>query len=68
MTNRKDVPGVAWRTSSYSGGGNECVEAGPLPGGDAIALRDSKNRAKGVHIISNSAWAAFVQALKHGRV
>jgi len=43
MTNRANTRDAAWRTSSYSTSGNQCVEVGPLPGG-AVAVRDSTNR------------------------
>jgi hypothetical protein len=35
---------LAWRRSSFSGGGGNCVEAALLPT-DHFALRDSKNPA-----------------------
>ena len=62
---RTDVPAVAWRISSHSTGGNECVEVGALPGADTIAVRDSKNRAGGTHRFSRAAWTALIQAIKH---
>lgn len=67
MTRNVDVSSARWRTSSHSGGGNQCVEvAGDPPG--AVAVRDSKNRDGGVHVVGKSAWRAFVSSVKHGRL
>jgi hypothetical protein len=54
---------TSWRTSSYSGGGNQCVEVAVLPTGD-VAVRDSKNRGAGMHAFSATAWAKFVSTIK----
>lgn len=58
---------AAWRTSSYSTSGNQCVEVAPLPGGE-VAVRDSKNRGAGAHVVSGAAWEAFIAAVKAGRL
>ena len=65
MTNGKEMRDAAWRTSSYSTSGNQCVEVAPLPGGE-VAVRDSKNHDAGVLVIRAHAWAAFTAALKNG--
>lgn len=64
MRNGTNVSG-AWRTSSYSTSGNQCVEIAPLAGGE-VGVRDSKNRGAGVHVVCEEAWAAFIAALKTG--
>jgi hypothetical protein len=52
-----------WRTSSFSGGGNQCVEvAGLLNGG--VGIRDSKNRGAGMIRVSAAAWTAFMTSIK----
>lgn len=55
---------AAWRKSSYSGGGNNCVEVAHLPG--AAAVRDSKNPEGGQLLFSADAWEAFLSGIKHG--
>ena len=60
-----DVSAVAWRISSHSTSGNECVEVGALPGTDTIAIRDSKNRAGDIHLIPRPAWTTLLKAIKH---
>jgi len=62
MVHSNDLSNAAWHTSSYSGGGQQCVEvAGNLPG--AVAIRDSKNLNSGMHIISLNTFKAFVAAV-----
>jgi hypothetical protein len=63
-----DVLAVAWRISSHSTSGNQCVEVGAIPGADTIAVRDSKNRTGGTHLISRTAWTALIHAIKHDRL
>ncbi|MGW6445032.1 DUF397 domain-containing protein [Lentzea sp. NPDC055074] len=46
---------TAWRTSSYTGDGNNCVEVG-----QGIGIRDSK--APTTHLpVSADAWSAFLK-------
>lgn len=66
MSRSLDASRARWRTSSYSGGGNQCVEvAGNLAG--TVAVRDSKNRGGGVHVVGRPAWRTFISGLKHDR-
>jgi hypothetical protein len=65
MTNPDDLRVSRWRTSTYSGGGNQCVEVAVLPGGQ-IAVRDTKDRESGIQLFSAAAWTTFVSTLKHG--
>ncbi|MCP2247960.1 DUF397 domain-containing protein [Lentzea aerocolonigenes] len=45
---------TAWRKSSYSGSGNNCVEVGR-----SVGIRDSK--APATHLpVSAEAWSAFL--------
>ncbi|MGH3734699.1 MAG: DUF397 domain-containing protein [Micromonosporaceae bacterium] len=64
---RDDLAGVRWHISSRSssGGGSDCVEAGPLDDGTGrVAVRHSKH-PDGPHIIYTRAeWAAFVAGVK----
>ncbi len=55
---------VRWRKSSYSGGGNQCVEIAPI--GAVVAVRDSKN-PHGAHLtFGAAAWKAFLGKTKRG--
>lgn len=53
---------ATWRTSSYSGGNNECVEVacGPLP---TVPVRDSKRADGSVLRFSPASWNAFLHHL-----
>lgn len=53
-----------WRKSSYSGGGNNCVEV--ASDAATVAIRDSKNPEGGQLVFGASAWTAFTTAIKHG--
>jgi hypothetical protein len=57
-----DLSGARWRTSTYSGGNNECVEvADNLP--HLVPVRDSKRPAGPVIAVGRDAWRAFVGGL-----
>jgi hypothetical protein len=53
-----------WQKSSRSGAGN-CVEVCVGDAG-AVAVRDSKNVPGPELAVSENAWFAFVDAIKHG--
>jgi Domain of unknown function (DUF397) len=53
-----------WRKSSYSGGGNNCVEV--AAGAATVAVRDSKDPEGGELAFDVSAWTAFTTAIKRG--
>jgi Domain of unknown function (DUF397) len=52
-----------WRKSTYSGNGNDCVEAGVAEVG-WVLVRDTTNRAAGTLSLPASAWQAFAEGLK----
>ena len=56
---------LSWRTSSFSGANNECVEVADLDDG-ARLVRDTKNRAGGTLHIGADAWAAFLDGARSG--
>ncbi|MFJ5014396.1 DUF397 domain-containing protein [Streptomyces griseoluteus] len=61
-----DLTNALWRKSSYSGGsgGESCVEvADEVPG--AVPVRDSKVEDSPVLLLSASAWADFLDAIRH---
>jgi hypothetical protein len=64
-----DVERLAWRKSSFSGGGendNGCVEVAPVPTG--VAVRDTKDRSLAPHVYSGSAWTALLAAVRAGEL
>lgn len=63
-----ELGNVAWRTSSYSGGGSsggDCVEIATLQ--NATAVRDSKNPTGPALLFPDAAWSAFVASTRHSR-
>jgi Domain of unknown function (DUF397) len=59
-----EVASDHWRKSSYSGnGGGDCVEVATLP--SIVLVRDSKDREGPELTVSDQAWSAFVQGIKH---
>ncbi|MGW5644491.1 DUF397 domain-containing protein [Saccharopolyspora sp. NPDC003752] len=60
-----DLSRAAWRKSSYSGGGNQCVEIGVAPG--AIGIRDTKDRTYGMLVVTPAHFASFLEAIKADR-
>jgi hypothetical protein len=62
-----DLSQAQWRKASRSNGANTgCVEiAGNLPG--VTAVRDSKRPEAGAHVVSQAAFAAFLNDVKAGR-
>lgn len=66
MTRKTLVPAEnapIWRTSSFSDGGNTCVEIAPLIDGSGTAIRDSTRHGDGSLTASNSMWRAFQHAV-----
>lgn len=59
-----DLGRVVFRKSSYSDGGNGCVEAGAL--GSRRLVRDSKNPEGGVLVLERDGWVALVSQIKRG--
>lgn len=57
-----EFPPSAWRTSSYTGTGGQCVEVALTP--QAVGVRDTKNRTGGHFTVSPQRWAEFVHHIK----
>ena len=56
---------VAWIKSSYSNGGNNCVEVAGLP--CAVAVRDSKNPDGPALLMPSAAFESFVTGVRESR-
>ncbi|MGH3854552.1 MAG: DUF397 domain-containing protein [Pseudonocardiaceae bacterium] len=54
-----------WRRSSYSNGGDNCVEVAATTDG-RIGVRDSKDPGQVPQIHSRRAWAAFLTGVAGG--
>ncbi|MBF8188526.1 DUF397 domain-containing protein [Nonomuraea sp. K274] len=54
---------AAWRKSSYSTNGGNCVEIASLANG-RIAIRDSKDPSGPVLVFDRAAFATFTEAIK----
>jgi hypothetical protein len=52
-----DLSRAAWRTSSYSNIGGECVEVATA--GGIVGIRDTRDRAGAVLAFSPAAWRRF---------
>lgn len=59
-----DLGQVVFRKSSYSDGGNGCVEAATF--GSRRLVRDSKNPDGDVLTLERDVWAALVSQIKRG--
>lgn len=59
-----DLSGATWRKSSFSGGGNDCVEIAFVGGGAAV--RDSKDPEGGAVRLPASGWRGLLAAVRAG--
>ncbi|MFZ3551733.1 DUF397 domain-containing protein [Streptomyces sp. 4.24] len=63
-----DLPEAQWRKSSFSDGGEQCVEiADTRPTHGFIAVRDSKRPAGPALTFTESAFTTFLPHAVHGR-
>jgi hypothetical protein len=64
--NTPNLEAAAWRKSSYSGQGGDCVEvADGVPG--FMPVRDSKDASSLVVTFSGRSWSAFIAEVKGTR-
>ncbi|ASR34572.1 DUF397 domain-containing protein [Prauserella marina] len=59
-----DLSRASWRKSTYSGGGNDCVEVAFL--NEGMAVRDSKNPKAGALRLPESEWKLLMAAARSG--
>lgn len=62
---RANLAAATWRKSSYSNGQSNCVELAVLAEG-RIALRDSRNPARGALLPTARQWHRLLRATKAG--
>lgn len=55
-------PTAAWRKATYSGNTTDCVEV--ARSGNAVGLRDTKDRDGGAHAYNTTAWSALRNQLR----
>ncbi len=61
-----ELPGLAWRKSSFSGdNGGACVEAAPLADG-RIAVRNSNHPDAGTVYFTRAEMDAYIKGVKAG--
>ncbi|GAA4218167.1 DUF397 domain-containing protein [Actinocatenispora rupis] len=60
-----ELAGAAWRKSTRSGGGNNCVEVAFVSAG--VGVRDSKNRLGTAFVFGGDAWTSFLGDVREGR-
>ena len=60
-----DLSDASWRRSSFSQGGNDCVQTAFLPDG-CVALRHSKDPDGSVLVYTPREWDAFLKGAKDG--
>jgi len=57
---------LAWRTSSASGGGGECVEVAQWE--SSVLIRDSRDRSGLVLMVSATQWLGFLERTRNGDI
>lgn len=62
---KTEFPASAWRKSSRSSNGGQCVEVAVTDA--AVGVRDTKNRGQGHFTVDRGQWAAFLNHVKAGR-
>jgi hypothetical protein len=66
--NDSSAPDFTWTRSTYSDGGNNCVEVAHGALTAALPVRDSKRPAGPAVVFADTTWGDFVNAVKRGDV
>jgi hypothetical protein len=62
-----DHPAVTWRTSSYSTGQGNCVQAATTPAHPPVLVRNSKHPTGPTLQFITTAWQQFTRSIQNGR-
>jgi hypothetical protein len=62
-----DLRATNWTKSSFSSGGDNCVEVA-FGAGETVGVRDSKVVPGPLVAVSGEAFAVFLSGVKHGRL
>ena len=57
---------LAWRTSSASGGGGECVEVARWE--SSVLIRDSQDRSGPILIVNAAQWLRLLERARSGDI
>jgi hypothetical protein len=57
---------LTFRSSSYTGGGSNCLEAAPHK--DGVVIRDSKDPLGPTIEFTHAQWARFIEETRQSRV
>ncbi|WP_019630239.1 DUF397 domain-containing protein [Actinomadura atramentaria] len=60
---QRELADAAWRTSSHSGSGDQCVQVADLAGARR-AVRDSKDPGGPLLVVSRTGWNALLDAVR----
>lgn len=64
---RATLDSVAWRVSTHSGNGGDCVEVGPIDDGSGrVAVRHSHDPQGPAIVYTSAEWAAFTAGVRDG--
>jgi hypothetical protein len=61
VTDEVDPNNRRWRKSSYSGGGNDCVEVATSV--TSVTIRDSNSSYSSILHVSRHEWRTFLQSI-----
>lgn len=67
MIGQADLSAANWTKSSFSSGGDNCVEVA-LGVSETVGVRDSKVVPGPLLAVSGEAFAAFLGGVKHGQL
>jgi hypothetical protein len=65
--NDLDLSRAAWRKSTYSGNGNDCVEVASAVRPEVVAVRDSKDPDGPKLTFTPDVWTAFAATVRQAR-